>query len=238
MVTLITGFPGALGKELVKVFPDSLHPTHKELELGDRNAVFKLFEENKIDTVIHAGAVAGIRVCEEDKQRAWNSNVRGTENLVHACLTYNKSAYFVYVSTACVFDGHSGMYNENDIPYPENFYALTKLLGEFAVKKLPEYLMIRTNFVEKGPWKYPRAFQDRFGTYLYAHDVARGVRDVVDARLQEIVHIVGDKKMSMFELAKKTSPEVLPMTIKEYSGPRLTIDMSLDTIKWKKYRIS
>ena len=37
----------------------------------------------------------------------------------------NSPIKFVYVSTACVFDGHSGMYDEDDIPYPENFYALT-----------------------------------------------------------------------------------------------------------------
>ena len=41
-----------------------------------------------------------------------------------------------YISTACVFDGHDEMYNEESIPYPENFYALTKLLGEYEVKKL------------------------------------------------------------------------------------------------------
>ena len=52
-----------------------------------------------------------------------------------------------------------------------------------------------------------------------------------------IVHIVGDRKMSMLELAKKTSPNVQGMTIKEYSGPKLTMDMSLDTIKWKRYKI-
>ena len=42
----------------------------------------------------------------------------------------------------------------------------------------------------------------------------------------------------MFELAKKTTPDIQPMTIKEYSGPKLTMDMSLDTERWKKYKIS
>ena len=42
----------------------------------------------------------------------------------------------------------------------------------------------------------------------------------------------------MYDLAKITTPNVEPMTIKDYSGPRLTMDMSLDTEKWKKYKIS
>jgi dTDP-4-dehydrorhamnose reductase len=239
MAILVTGYPGILGKELAKVLPDSLHPSHKELELGNENEVFAFFEKHKdLDTIIHAAALTGIRPCEDNKDVAWKSNVKGTENLVNACLKYNPKTYFVYVSTACVFDGHRGMYTEEDIPYPENFYALTKLLGEFAIKKLSNTLIIRTNFVAKEPWRYPKAFTDRFGTYLYGPDVAKGIKDVVDNRLNGIVHIVGDTKMSMLELAKKTSPSVAPMTIKEYSGPKLTMDMSLDTVRWKKYKIS
>lgn len=238
MVTLITGYPGILGKELANVFPGSIHPTHKELEVGNADQVDKLFQDNNITTIIHAAALTGIRPCEDNKDLAWKSNVKGTENIVNACLEYSPGAYFVYVSTACVFDGHRGMYDENDLPYPENFYALTKLLGEFAVQKLSNTLIIRTNFVAKEPWKYPKAFADRFGTYLYGSDVAKGIKEVVDKHLQGIVHIVGDKKMSMLELAKRTSPDVAPMTIKEYSGPKLTMDMSLDTVRWKKYRIS
>ena len=37
------------------------------------------------------------------------------------------------------------------------------------------------------------------------------------------------KKISMFELTKLSTPKIYPMTINEYSGPRLTLDMSLDT---------
>ena len=53
--------------------------------------------------------------------------------------------------------------------------------------------------------------------------------------LNGIIHLVGDKKISMFELAKMTNPNVLPMTMNDYEGPPLTIDMSLDTERWKKY---
>ena len=124
------------------------------------------------------------------------------------------------------------------IPYPENFYALTKLIGEYQVNRLAEYLIIRTNFVAKKKWPYPRAFVDRFGTYLFAQDVSQGIMDLQKENLCGYVHIVGDKKISMFELAKLTTPEIQPMTINDYTGPRLTMDMSLDTERWKKYHMS
>lgn len=235
---LITGGSGKLGTALTKLFPHSLHPTHEELELSDRESVFKYIAMNQPSLVVHTAALTGVRDCEEDKPKAWKSNVLGTGNLVDAFLKQGINVYFVYVSTACVFDGHRGFYTEEDIPYPENFYALTKLLGEFEVKKLPNYLIVRTNFVAKEKWRFPKAFADRYGTYLFAEGVARGIDDVIKAGLQGIVHICGDRKMSMLELARLTTPDVQPMTMNEYNGPRLTIDMTLDTIRWKKYKIT
>jgi dTDP-4-dehydrorhamnose reductase len=235
---MITGASGKLGTALLRLFPSSLHPTRKELELSDREAVFNYIAEHRPSIIIHTAALTGVRECEEDKLKAWKSNVLGTENLVDACLKHNNSVYFVYVSTACVFDGHRGFFTEEDIPNPENFYALTKLLGEFIVKKLPNYLVVRTNFVAKEKWRFPKAFVDRFGTYLFAEDVAQGIKDVIQAKLTGVVHVCGDKKLSMFELARLTSCDVQPMTLNEYNGPRLTINMTLDTVRWKKYKIS
>lgn len=238
MATLITGGTGALGSELKKLFPNSLAPTRQDLDITNKKEVFDYIKNNDIDTIIHTAALTSVRSCEENRPLTWETNVDGTKNLVDAILELNKNIYFIYVSTACVFDGHSGMYKESSIPYPENFYALTKLVAEHEVNKLSNYLIIRTNFVSKKKWPYPKAFTDRFGTYLFADGVAQGIKDVHDSHLQGTVHIVGDKKMSMFELAKITTPQIEPMTIKEYSGPRLTMDMSLDTEKWKKYTIS
>jgi len=158
--------------------------------------------------------------------------------LVEGLLKSNPLGKFVYISTACIFDGHSGMYTENSIPYPENFYSLTKLLGEYEIGKLKNSLIIRTNFVARKKWPYPKAFIDRFGTYLFSDQVAFGINDVIQNNLKGVVHIVGDKKISMFDLAKITTPEIQTITMQEYSGPKLTIDMSLDSKRWKKYSLN
>jgi len=237
MVVLITGGTGSLGIELQKVFPENISPSHKELDITNNGQVKKIFLQNKIDTVIHTAAITKIRKCEDDKQLAWDVNVEGTKNLIDEIIHSKLNINFIYVSTACVFDGHSGMYTEKSIPYPENFYSLTKLLGEFEVNRLPNTTIIRTNFVPRKPWPYEKAFTDRFGTYLFADQVANGIQDIIKEKITGIVHIVGDKKISIFELAKMTTPQIEPMTIKDYSGPPLTMDMSLETIRWKKYTI-
>jgi dTDP-4-dehydrorhamnose reductase len=239
MVVLITGSSGTLGKELVKKIPDVLKPTHSELDITNYQAILNYFDKHSdIDYVIHTAALTGIRECEINKISAMNVNVIGTRNIVDVIQETKKNIFLNYISTACVFDGHDEMYDEESIPYPENFYALTKLLGEYEVKKLEKNLIIRTNFVGKTQWPYPKAFEDRFGTYLFAEDVSEGIIDVYKEELQGIVHIVGNKKMSMLDLARITTPKIESMTIEDYTGPQLTRDMSLDTIVWKKYNIS
>ena len=236
--TLVTGGSGALGTQLRRRFPSALAPPHADLDVSDRAAVLSYFERHpEIETVIHGGALTGIRPCEEDRPLAWRTNVVGTRNLVEAALRSATPVRFCYVSTACVFDGHTGMYDEDSVPYPENFYALTKLVGEHEALRLPDPLIVRTNFVARERWPYPKAFTDRFGTYLFADGVAEGISDVLAGGMTGTVHVVGDRKISVFELARMTTPDVQPMTVDEYSGPPLTMDMSLDTKRWKKYRI-
>ena len=238
MTILITGVTGALGSELKNFFPDSLSPTHKDFDICDLVSVKNIFNSQKIDTVIHSAALTTVRGCEENRSKAMMINVQGTKNLVEALNNSNPSGKFVYVSTACVFDGHKGMYTEESIPYPENFYSLTKLLGEYIVSQLENSLIIRTNFVGRTKWQYPKAFTDRFGTYLFSDQVAQGIWDICNDDLNGIVHVIGNRKISMYELAKLTTPKIQPMTMSDYIGPRLTVDMSLDTKRWKKYKLN
>jgi dTDP-4-dehydrorhamnose reductase len=236
---LITGGSGVLGKELKKVFLDALAPTHEHLDITNKNQVRQYIKDKKIDTIIHAAALTSVEKCDKEKQLAYETNYIGTKNLTEAIK--NTNILFVLVSTACVFDGFKGNYNEEDIPCPENYYGITKLLAEEEVKRLHSFIIIRTNFVGRSKWKYPKAFTDRFGTYLFADQVAIGIKDILTLQkyqnLLGVFHITGDKKLSMFELAKMTTAEVLPMTLNDYKGARLTIDMTLDTKRCLPYNI-
>jgi len=230
---LITGGSGSLGRELVKTYPESIHPSHNELDITNEKAVLEYVSKVRIDELIHCAALTSIRECEEDKERAYRTNVEGTRNLVRSVSRYNPDCLFVYVSTASVFSGDRGYFTEFDIPYPKNFYNLTKLLAELVVTEsgLASYLIVRTNFAPRKKWPYPRAFTDRFATYLFADDLAAAMKQVIGHGLRGIVHVCGEMKLSMFELAKITTPEILPMTMSEYAGPPLPLDMSLRSVR-------
>jgi dTDP-4-dehydrorhamnose reductase len=239
MKVLITGGSGALGKSLKKVFKDAYFPTHEEMDLTNEKSVNKIVLDYKPEVVIHAGALVGIRECEEDKKKAWLTNVEGTQYIVDSLKKLNNNCYLIYISTACVFAGEKEKYyTEDDVTSPKNYYSFTKLCGEMIVRQHENTCIIRTNFAPKEQWKYPKAFADRFGTYLFSDNSAKGIFDVFEKKEKGIIHIVGDKRISMHELALLAgSKDVGKMTLDEYNGPSLTVDMSLSTKRWKKYKI-
>jgi dTDP-4-dehydrorhamnose reductase len=236
---IVTGGSGKLGKSLKKMFPDALFPKHSQLDVTKPKQISAFIKGKQPDIVIHAAAITDIRECDKYRKSAWNTNVTGTKNFLDAISTLKSHPLFVYMSTACVFEGNSSFYNENDIPNPKNFYSLTKFVGELLVENsaLKNWLIVRTNFVLNSSWPYPKAFTDRFGTYLFTDDVANGLKEILEAKITGIIHLTGNKRVSMYELAKMISPNTHKFSLKDYKGPLLTIDMSLTSIRWKKYKL-
>ena len=162
--------------------------------------------------------------------------------MLRASWSANKNCYLMLMSTPCVFNGNRGMYTEEDTPCPENFYGLTKVAAEVAVlASVLKTVVIRGNFVPREKWPHPGAFVDRWGTYLFADDMAQGIKEILDAGMTGIIHAPGDKKMSMHELALMTTPHVAEMRYADYlknNVCRLTQNMTLDTVRWKKRAIT
>ena len=237
MSILVTGGKNSLSIELKKIFNDVLIPDSNELDLTNKKSIEQFFSIHDFDCIIHNESLMNIRECEENKSKAKKINVTSTQILVNFIDQINPSTKFIHISTPCIFDGKEGMYVESSIPSPPNFYGLTRMNSEIIVQKLQNHCIVRTNYVSKEKWPYKKAFVDRFGTYLFTEQVAKGILDLKKENIFGIVHLVGDKKISMFELAKLTTPEIQPMTMNDYVGPQLTVDMSLDTDRWKKYKI-
>ena len=134
MTLLLTGVTGTLGSDLKKLFPDAISPPHSEFDICDKPKVDEFFKNNHIDLVIHTAALTTVRGCEKDKTLATKINVEGTKNLVDGLFHSNPDGYFVYISTACVFDGWSGMRNEDELK--QNIEATQWQLEEEIILKI------------------------------------------------------------------------------------------------------
>ena len=229
---LVTGGSGRLGSQIKRQFPDVYAPTRKELDFTNQDQVEEVIRKFKPHFVIHCGAYTDVMKAEKERDICWKTNVDGTRNLIEICKLL-EHVHFTFVSTACVFSGKEGNYVESDIPYPSNFYGLTKTVAESLVRYSNlNWLIVRTNFVKRGPWPHERAFKDRFGSYMYADEVATQILKLIYLNAKGIIHVCGKKKLSMLELAKQYSPNVKPLTLKRFyntnpEAPHLTQDMSL-----------
>jgi len=225
---LITGGSGALGSNIKKILNCDA-PGSKELDIRDLKKCRKAMRKYKPDIVIHCAAWTDVARAEKNKKDCWDVNVIGTENMVKVA----DGRRFVYISTHYVFDGEKGDYEESDTPNPINFYSLTKLIGEVVVGQHPNTLIIRTGLKKDGPWPYPKAFVDQ---WLCSDFASKRAPDIVRAslmgRLKGLIHISGKRKTS-YALAKKSSPLVGKMSIKDV-GIKLPRDVSLNNSRWKK----
>ena len=194
------------------------------------------------DALIHLAAMTSIPPCEQDPDKAFRINVHGTRNVVEEAVNANPNCYIMHASTPCIFPGRIGdMYDEDSHALPKNMYGLTKYVSELMVQlSTKNHLIFRANFVPYARYAYPKAFSDRYGTYLFAHQVAEAIVELLEKRIIGIVHIVGEDKISMHDLARMCpdSTHVKPMTIDDYEGNhKLTMNMSMSTKYWHPYKI-
>ena len=163
---LVTGGGGFLGKVIVrKLVQKKLKVTsfsrqrYPELDrmgvaqiqgnLCDKTIVEKAFQD--MDTIFHVAAKPGIW---GDFETYYSVNVKGTRNVLDACLA-NKVKCLIHTSSPSVIFDESDMENvDESVPYPETYlapYPETKALGEKlvvrAVKKGLSAIILRPHLI-------------------------------------------------------------------------------------------
>lgn len=240
---LVTGGSGTLGQAMAALLPEAQYPSSRILNVKDSEGVSAYFEKNQVKKVVHLAAMAGINLCQEKKDLAYDVNVEGVRRMLKAAQR-SGCDHFIYLSTACVFPGTDSLekrYDEGSLPDPKHYYGLTKYLAEeichdFRSEGM-KVTVVRTNFAGM-PWQYPKAFTDRFGTYLFASGVAKGLMEIlVESPELPLIHLCGERALSMFEYATLGGSKVEAMTMAEYQGTDLTINMCLASKVWHHYRI-
>lgn len=229
---LLTGGTGRLGTALRGLLPGLIAPGREELDITDLSSVERALERYQPQVVVHAAAYTDVARAEIEKALCWKVNVEGTRNLVRAAL--QRDLHFVHISTDYVFWGDTGGYREDDPVGPvRNYYALSKLAAEEVVRTLPRYLIIRTSF-RTSPFPYPVAYHDLYTSQDYLEVIAPQVALALQ-NLERIpyntLHIATERK-SVFELARRTRPDVRPASRQE-AGVSLPADVSLDVSKWQ-----
>ena len=192
----------------------------ERLDIADASDVSQLVGRIRPDVIIHTAAQAKPDVCEERKRFAFDTNVRGTDNLVRAAETIG--AHFVHVSTDLVFNGEHNPYPEGDRLSPPNYYGLTKAAAEAAVLASDaDAAIVRTPIIY-GPRMFPNlnsfsdtiihslktgkpmsAFSDQRRCPTPAWNLADVLLEIAERRLTGIFHAVCPESSTRYEFAVK-----------------------------------
>jgi dTDP-4-dehydrorhamnose reductase len=227
----ITGGTGLVGRDisfvLSKKYDVYIGTTHEGRkiknckivlqDITNREDLIESLEKINPNYIIHLAALTDVNLCEEKKDLATKVNIEGTKNVVLAAKKIG--AKIIYASTNYVFDGEKGMYTEEDIPNPTNFYAWTKLEGEKEVLKYPNSVVTRicpfgigressftSMIIEKlSKGERMNVFSDQFFSPLSTYDYANAIMQILDIDFTGIINIAGAERVSRYEFAKKVS---------------------------------
>lgn len=105
---LVAGGGGMVGSAVLRNLKDKkysqiLSPSHDELDLLDRDAVFSYFEPNKPEYVIMAAAkVGGIGANAADPVTFFSDNIRMSVNVIDAAHEFNVSK-LIFLGSSCIY---------------------------------------------------------------------------------------------------------------------------------------
>lgn len=129
-------------------------------DLQDREAITRLFAEQRPDVLIHLAAQAGVRYSLTNPHVYVESNVVGFLNVLEAC-RHHPVKHLVYASTSSVYGANSAMpFSEHEsAEHPLTLYAATKKANEMMAHAYSYLYGIPTTglrfFTVYGPWGRP-----------------------------------------------------------------------------------
>lgn len=210
-----------------------------EFDVRDENLVREEIIKYKPTHILNLSAYTKVDKAEEEREEAFGVNEKGVENLCN--ISSKLKIKLIHISTDYVFNGEKeGEWTEEDEPSPINIYGLSKLKGEEAVKKLDDFLIIRTswlfgkggqNFVKTIALKLKKkedlkVIMDQRGCPTYTKFLATAILFLIKNNAKGIYHICQpppttwyDFALKIKEILKVKDVNIYPVSSDEYKTP-------------------
>jgi dTDP-4-dehydrorhamnose reductase len=231
---LITGANGFVGSYLSRLLLDDykivatgkgacrLDISHKNfhyesLDITAETEVSAVLSAFRPEVIVHAGALSKPDECELNKEQAFLTNVTSTGHLLNEAARLQ--SFFLFLSTDFIFSGQEGMYSEEDLAAPVNYYGQTKLEAEELVKQYPfAWSIVRTVLVYGHPQcgrqniltmvannlkagQSMKIFHDQVRTPTFVEDLTQGIKTIIEKRAGGIFHLSGEDVRTPWEMA-------------------------------------
>ena len=230
---LITGGSGMVGSNI----DFGYKPTSIELNVCNMESIEKYINKLPIISCIIHLVATNLRESEENIQKAINTNINGTINMLHYAKTLNVP--FILLSTGAIFSSKNMnvSFDENYVPCPNSNYGITKLTSEKIALLYEKSIVIRTGWLfggnQKNHYKFVenvinhlnsnvniKASTDFIGSPTYVKDLIYGLKQKIinlDYGLHHIVNLGGatgyDIALEIATILNKPCDLIIPVII-------------------------
>jgi UDP-glucuronate 4-epimerase len=131
-----------------------------KLNLEDKDAMMKLFEEQKFDAVCNLAAQAGVRYSLTNPDAYMGSNIIGFMNILECC-RHSNVKNLSYASSSSVYGSNTKLpfSTKDNVDHPISLYAASKKSNELMAHTYSHLFNISTIglrfFTVYGPWGRP-----------------------------------------------------------------------------------
>ncbi|NGU66463.1 GDP-mannose 4,6-dehydratase [Clostridium perfringens] len=201
-----------------------------EGDIRDTKFLEEVFLE-KIDSIMHLAAMAGVRPSIQDPVLYYDVNITGTLNLLEKCRE-NNIKEFVFASSSSVYGNNEKVpFSEKDkVDNPISPYASTKKSGELLCHTYHHLFDINIAclrfFTVYGPRQRPDLAIHKFTKliiddkeipfygdgstsrdYTYVDDIVYGIKSAInyvhsEKKIFDVFNLGGDKTVSLIEMVK------------------------------------
>lgn len=219
-------------------------------DIADRDALLSILQKHKIETVMHFAAQTHVDNSFTNSDEFIRDNIGGTNNLLHACDSWEKIQRFIHVSTDEVYGEVLLTDKEGcseDAPLnPTNPYAATKAGAEFIAKsfmksfKIPIIITRMSNVYGDG--QFPDKLIPKFSVliglnqklpihgqgvarrnWLHTSDATAAFVTILrKGEIGEVYNIGSTNECSVLDVAKEL--------VHDKHGPSVTVSDHLDYV--------
>ena len=195
------------------------------VDITDAESTDEFFKKHQFANAILFSAFTDVDAAEKQRgdksNTCWRVNVNGVENVVAACLKYQRG--LIFISTSFVFDGTAGPYAEDSPFGPDlekvSWYGITKIEAENIIKsQLSQYLIIRIAYPYRAGFEgkddfakrilrnyhqgsLPPMFFNQALTPTFVDDLAPAIKLLITENQSQIFHLASPQITTPYEFA-------------------------------------
>lgn len=219
----VIGSSGMLGKELAKTLKHHVLALPgvnlPRVDITEFHQLAADVEKFNPDVIINLAAICDMEKCQNDPAAAVKIHALGSANA--ALIASESNIAYMYISSACVFDGQSPSYSAVSSMHPISIYGKTKCMGEQVARTVPKHMVVRTEWCFGGGPKNDTKFlgklykqirsgvktiyavDDKIGSLSYLPDFWRAIDSILKSDIYGTFHVSCTGEATRFEVAQK-----------------------------------